>query len=114
MIQELSKLLSNNLTMPNRLEIEHGIELYRHSFQHKKRRCFFCYTVQFGVLPTFPLARNSSEWEDSDVIKRLLATRRKGEKIGESIQAESKEMQVHGNCRCYKCIHSKKCYSCAQ
>jgi hypothetical protein len=90
MIRELSKLLPNTSTTPNRLEIEDGIELDVY-FQHKKRCYFFYCTVEFGVLPTFPTARNSSEWEDSDVIKRLLATRRKGEKIGESVQPESKK-----------------------
>ena len=61
---------------PNRIEGEGGVQLqvFRHSFQVKKRFYFFWITAKTEITPPLtPSTSHSSNWEEDCVLKRLIA-----------------------------------------
>ncbi len=79
MIRVVNKMFPLVSLEPNLIEGEGKVRLqvFRHSFQVKKRSYFFWITTNVGVIPPLtPLPRNSLNWEEDCVLKRLLASGR--------------------------------------
>jgi hypothetical protein len=76
MIRVVNKMFPLVSLEPNLIEGEGEVRLqvFQHSFQVKKRSYFFWITTKVGVIPPLtPSPRNSSNWEEDCVLKRLLA-----------------------------------------
>ena len=60
---------------PNILEVQGGqhVQVYRHSFQNRKRRYFFFVTTKIKFVPVLPSQLKASSWEQDCVLTRLLA-----------------------------------------
>jgi len=60
---------------PNILEIQGGqqVQVYRHSFQNRRCRCFFFVTTKLKFDPDLPLQLKASSWEQDCASTRLLA-----------------------------------------
>jgi hypothetical protein len=89
---------------PNIIEDTDGIELqvYRHSFQVKKRSNFFWITRMDGITPPpmMPSQSNALNWEEDCVLKRLIAgARAHSLTIDMSIEPQAKRPKVSEGAR---------------
>ena len=75
MIRVVNKVLPLMSSAPNILEIQGGqqVQVYRHSFQNRKRRYFFFVTTKLKFVPVLPSQLKASSWEQDCVLTRLLA-----------------------------------------
>ena len=77
MIRVVNKVLPLMSSAPNMLilEIQGGqqVQVYRHSFQNRKRRYFFFVTTKLKFVPVLPSQLKASSWEQDCVLTRLLA-----------------------------------------
>ena len=73
----VNKVLPLMSSAPNMLilEIQGGqqVQVYRHSFQTRKRRYFFFVTTKLKFVPVLPSQLKASSWEQDCVLTRLLA-----------------------------------------
>ena len=74
MLIQINKVYAGKLST---IELDGGenVEMYRHKFRSdaKTMTYLFYFTKAGGIVPTFPVAKKSTEWADDHVLKRLLA-----------------------------------------
>jgi len=78
MMRAVNKAMPLASLAPNTLETRDGlnVNVFRHSFQTRKRRYFFWVTSTVGVVPSTPSVVNVKAWEEDRVLTRLLSDQR--------------------------------------
>jgi hypothetical protein len=78
MMRAVNKTIPLASLAPNTFETRDGlnVNVFRHSFQTRKRRHFFWVTSIVGVVPSTHSVGNATAWEEDRVLTRLLSDRR--------------------------------------